>query len=78
MIESIIDDSHSGMSDVAFRPAPPNGGLSCCCCQCLESCEYFMQHVQLLAQTFVMSTPSDNSEVLDVAKMASTMLVSFM
>ena len=29
MIASIIDDSRCGMSDVAFRTAPPFGGLSC-------------------------------------------------
>ena len=27
---SIIDDSRSGMGDVAFRSAPPVGGLFCC------------------------------------------------
>ena len=29
MIANIIDDSHCGMSDVAFRTASPIGGLSC-------------------------------------------------
>ena len=29
MIASIIDDSRLGMSDVAFRIAPPIGGPSC-------------------------------------------------
>ena len=28
-IASIIDDSRCGMSDIAFRAAPPIGGLSC-------------------------------------------------
>ena len=29
VIASITDDSHFGMSDVAFRTVPPIGGLSC-------------------------------------------------
>ena len=32
VVPSIIDDSRRGMSDIAFRTAPPIGGLSCFFC----------------------------------------------
>ena len=38
VIESIIDDSRSGMSGVAFRTVPPIGGLSCIILDCLFRC----------------------------------------
>ena len=45
MTASVIDDSRSWMSDVAFRTAPPIGGLSCC--YVVSSGETFRSHIAM-------------------------------